>query len=124
MLTEGTAGHDRHAPIGHDDVDGGRRQDSQRRLTIACGFHLESVALAADSPGCQGLGLVVNQPIAPSSYVAPPRAPQPLHLCRDYPIATLAFRVVHAFIGYAQNRIDGVAVAAELRYADADRDRA
>jgi hypothetical protein len=34
------------------------------------------------------------------------------------------FRVVHAFIGYAQNRVDGVAVAAELRYADADRNRA
>jgi hypothetical protein len=46
------------------------------------------------------------------------------YLCCNYPVAALVFRVVHAFIGDAQNRVDGVAVATELRDADADRNRA
>lgn len=32
--------------------------------------------------------------------------------CCDFPVAPLMFCLVHAFIGYAQNRVDGVAAAA------------
>src|SRR5471032_2165914 len=47
MAAERAAGHPRHAPISHDDIDRALRQDVQRLLTIACGSHFVPVVFAA-----------------------------------------------------------------------------